>query len=74
MVAIGYCMMTEQRALADLVAESVPCGPDLDKFVDSLRLYVDAGYTEVALTQIGPDQDGFCKVFIEELGPKLRKL
>ncbi len=58
----------------EMVAESVPCGPDLDKIVDSLRLYVEAGYTEVAITQIGPDQAGFCKVFTEELGPKLRKL
>jgi G6PDH family F420-dependent oxidoreductase len=61
-------------ATEEMVTASIPCGPDLDKIVESLKIYVDAGYTEIAITQIGPDQKGFCDVFRKELGPKARKL
>ena len=62
------------QATEDQVAGTIPCGPDLDKIVESVKKYVDAGYTEVAITQIGPDQAGFCEIFEKELGPKLRKV
>jgi G6PDH family F420-dependent oxidoreductase len=61
-------------ATEEMVAESIPCGPDLDKIVESVKPFVDAGFTEVAITQIGPDQKGFCEIFETELRPKLRKL
>lgn len=56
------------------VAEKVPCGPDLDKITESVKQFVDAGFTEVALVQIGPDQAGFIEVFERELAAKLRAL
>ena len=62
------------QATEDQVAEAVPSGPDLDKIVAAVKKYADAGYTEVAITQVGPDQAGFCEIFARELGPKLRQL
>ncbi|MEU4543150.1 TIGR03557 family F420-dependent LLM class oxidoreductase [Nonomuraea dietziae] len=38
------------------VAESVPCGADVDAVVQAVRKFADAGYTHVALVQIGADQ------------------
>ncbi|MEV4163867.1 TIGR03557 family F420-dependent LLM class oxidoreductase [Nonomuraea dietziae] len=38
------------------VAESVPCGDDVDAVVQAVRKFADAGYTHVALVQIGADQ------------------
>src|SRR4051812_39352883 len=38
------------------VAEQVPCGADPDEFVEKVRPFVDAGFTHVALVQIGGDQ------------------
>ncbi|KJY44507.1 5,10-methylene tetrahydromethanopterin reductase, partial [Streptomyces sp. NRRL S-444] len=35
------------------VAESIPCGEDVNVFVDAVRPFVDAGFTEVALVQVG---------------------
>ncbi|MET8814913.1 LLM class F420-dependent oxidoreductase [Streptomyces sp. NPDC004549] len=35
------------------VAASIPCGDDPEAFVEAVRPYVDAGFTEVALVQIG---------------------
>lgn len=37
------------------VADSIACGDDVEAFVDAVRVYVDAGFTEVALVQIGGD-------------------
>ena len=35
------------------IAKSIPCGDDVDAFVDAVRPYVDAGFTEIALVQVG---------------------
>ncbi|MDT5069961.1 MAG: hypothetical protein QOK02_6116 [Mycobacterium sp.] len=44
------------------VADSIPCGPDLDAIVDAVRAYWEAGFTDIALVQIGDQmQDAFLK-------------
>ncbi|MGB8945031.1 MAG: LLM class F420-dependent oxidoreductase [Streptomyces sp.] len=57
------------------VAKQIPCGDDVDAFVDAVRPYVDAGFTEVALVQVGGDQQ---RPFIDwaekKLLPALREL
>lgn len=54
------------------VAEAIPCGPDLDKIADAVREYVDAGFTDVAIVQIGDEgQDRFLD---EAAGPLLERL
>ncbi|MET9694174.1 LLM class F420-dependent oxidoreductase [Streptomyces sp. NPDC006514] len=45
-----------QHTRAEDVADAIPCGDDVNAFVDAVRPYVDAGFTEVALIQIGGDQ------------------
>jgi G6PDH family F420-dependent oxidoreductase len=55
------------------VAESIPCGPDLDAIVDAVRKYWEAGFTDVALVQIGDEnQDLFLKEAAGSLLEKLR--
>lgn len=55
------------------VAQSIPCGPDLDAIVDAVRPYWQAGFTDVALIQIGGDtQDLFLKEAAEPLLEALR--
>ena len=54
------------------VAEAIPCGPDLDKAAEAIREYVDAGFTDVAIVQIGDEgQDRFLE---EAAGPLLAKV
>jgi G6PDH family F420-dependent oxidoreductase len=43
----------------DMVAESIPCGPDLERHVAALREYEEAGVDELFVQQVGPDQDRF---------------
>jgi G6PDH family F420-dependent oxidoreductase len=55
------------------VAESIPCGPDLDAIVEAVRKYWEAGFTDIALAQIGDDgQDLFLKEAAGSLLEKLR--
>jgi G6PDH family F420-dependent oxidoreductase len=54
------------------VAGNIPCGPDLDKVVEAVSAYWDAGFTDIALVQVGGDtQERF---FAEAAGPLLEKL
>ncbi len=55
------------------VAESIPCGPDLDAIVDAVRPYWEAGFTDIALIQIGGQtQELFLKEAAEPLLTALR--
>lgn len=55
------------------VADNIPCGPDLDAIVDAVKDYWEAGYTDVALVQVGGDsQEAFLEEAAEPLLAKLR--
>jgi G6PDH family F420-dependent oxidoreductase len=57
------------------VAEGIACGPDLDKIAESVRPYLEAGFTDVALVQIGGDtQDRFLAEAAEPLLERLRAM
>ncbi|MFD7340633.1 LLM class F420-dependent oxidoreductase [Streptomyces violascens] len=57
------------------VARSIPCGDDVDAFVDAVRPYAEAGFTEIALVQIGgPQQLPFIDWAEKKLLPALREL
>jgi G6PDH family F420-dependent oxidoreductase len=54
----------------DMMAESVPCGPDLDAHVEALQAYADAGVDELFVSQIGPEDDGFFSTWAKEVLPR----
>jgi G6PDH family F420-dependent oxidoreductase len=55
------------------VAGSIPCGPDADKHVEAVGSFIDAGFTDVAIVQIGADTQGrFIDFAQRELLPALR--
>lgn len=53
------------------VAERVVTGPDPEPYVESVRAFLDAGFTGVYLHQIGPSQEGFLRFWRDELRPSL---
>jgi G6PDH family F420-dependent oxidoreductase len=55
----------------EMIAESVPCGPDPEKHVAAIREFLDAGYDEVYVNQIGDDQEGFLAFMRDEVLPRL---
>jgi G6PDH family F420-dependent oxidoreductase len=55
------------------VAESIPCGPDVDAIVAAVRAYEKAGFSHVAVVQIGDEgQESFLDFAERELLPALR--
>ena len=60
---------------ADQVGEELSCGPDVEEHVEAIRPYLDAGFDEVALVQIGGEQQlPFIHWAQQELLPALRSL
>lgn len=55
----------------DLVAKNVVCGPDPDAWLEKIRTAEQAGYSQVCIHQIGPDQEGFFRFWERELAPRL---
>jgi G6PDH family F420-dependent oxidoreductase len=53
------------------LAEKIPCGPDPDRYVEQLQQYLDAGFDEIHVGQIGEDHEGFFKFFRDEVQPRL---
>src|SRR5205823_9459244 len=55
------------------VAAQIPCGPDLGRHVAGIRQFEAAGFTHVALVQVGGDtQEQFITWAASELLPTLR--
>ena len=64
-----------QFVTPDQVAEQLACGPEVDEHVAKIKPFVDAGFTEVALVQIGgAQQEQFISWAERELLPALRSL
>jgi hypothetical protein len=46
-----------QLTTPDDMTESVPCGPDPARAAEAIARYVDAGFDEIYIAQMGPDQE-----------------
>ncbi|WP_424190146.1 TIGR03557 family F420-dependent LLM class oxidoreductase [Actinokineospora sp. G85] len=56
------------------VADSIPCGPEVEPIVKAVSAFWEAGFTDIALIQIGGDtQDAFTGFAERELLPALRE-
>jgi G6PDH family F420-dependent oxidoreductase len=54
------------------IADSIPCGNSVDAVRQAVKEYSDAGFTHVALCQVGGDaQSAFIQWWDKELGPAL---
>lgn len=64
-----------QFVTPEQVADGIACGPDVEEHVNAIKPFVDAGFTEIALVQIGADhQQPFFDWAERELLPALRSL
>jgi coenzyme F420-dependent glucose-6-phosphate dehydrogenase len=62
--------LVEDREPDDLEG-SIPLGPDPDEYLDQIKEYDKAGYTHLAIHQIGSDQAGFLAFLQNELLAKV---
>jgi len=67
----GFTQATQYVRPED-VASSIPCGPDLDALAEGVRPFLDAGFTDVAIVQVG---DRHQRRFLDEVAePLLERL
>lgn len=63
----------------EMTAESITCGPDVNKHVEAFRPFAEAGIDVVHISQVGAGQDGanaagFFDFYKNKVLPKLREL
>jgi G6PDH family F420-dependent oxidoreductase len=49
---------------------ATPVGPDIERYVEALQQYADAGVDELFVEQIGPEQDAFFTTWASEVLPR----
>jgi G6PDH family F420-dependent oxidoreductase len=54
----------------EMIAETVPCGPELERHLESIQRYADAGVDELYIQQIGGRHDGFFEAYGREVLPR----
>ncbi|WP_199740545.1 TIGR03557 family F420-dependent LLM class oxidoreductase [Saccharopolyspora rhizosphaerae] len=64
-----------QHVRVEDVSAGIPCGPDVEPIVKSMSAYWEAGFTDIALVQVGVDENpnGFFGFARERLLPALRE-
>jgi G6PDH family F420-dependent oxidoreductase len=55
----------------EMLAEATPCGADVDKHVEAIKAYTEAGFDELYVNQIGPEQDAFFEAYREHVLPRV---
>jgi G6PDH family F420-dependent oxidoreductase len=58
-----------QLVTEEMIAESVVCGPDMDRHVEQLREFERAGIDEAYVQQIGGDHEGFFAAYRDHVLP-----
>jgi G6PDH family F420-dependent oxidoreductase len=56
----------------EMVAERVPCGPDLERHLQTIERYAEAGFDELYIAQIGDGHEQFFELYAREILPRFR--
>ncbi len=62
-----------QLVTEDMIRESTACGPDVEPHVAAFRPYVDAGFDEVYVANMGPHYRQFFDLYRDQVLPRLRR-
>jgi G6PDH family F420-dependent oxidoreductase len=57
----------------EMVAKSILCGPDKRKHIDQIQQMADAGFDQVYVHQIGPNQAGFIDFYQRAILPEFAR-
>jgi G6PDH family F420-dependent oxidoreductase len=60
-------LVTEQH-----ISDALPCGPDPEEHVTAIQAFIDAGFDEIYVGQIGPGHEGFVEFYANEILPHVR--
>jgi hypothetical protein len=59
-----------QLVTEEMLAEETPCGPDVERHVEAIQEYASAGFDELYVQQIGPEQDAFFEAYAQHVLPR----
>lgn len=68
---VAHFEQAVEMVTPDMIAQSIPCGPDPEPIITSIQEAATAGADHIYLHQIGPDQRGFVDFFQREVRPRL---
>ncbi len=54
----------------EMIGESVPCGPDLDRHIEMIQQHADAGVDELYVQQVGGGHDEFFAAYARDVLPR----
>jgi G6PDH family F420-dependent oxidoreductase len=60
-----------QLVTEEMLAESTPCGGDVEQHLEAIKEYERAGFDELYIGQIGPNQDAFFEAYREHVLPQV---
>jgi G6PDH family F420-dependent oxidoreductase len=55
------------------VAEAITCGPDLERHVEAIERYAEAGFDELYVQQIGGNHERFFELYADAVLPRFAK-
>jgi G6PDH family F420-dependent oxidoreductase len=58
-------------ATTEHIGKSIVCGPDAERHVDAIRAFFSAGFDDVYVHQVGPDQARFFDFYRSEILPEV---
>ena len=61
-----------QLVTPEMTAESAPCGPDIEMHVEAFTPYVEAGFDEIYVANMGPHYAEMIRAFGSEVLPEVR--
>jgi G6PDH family F420-dependent oxidoreductase len=67
----GFEAVAELTSPDDMI-KSIACGPDAARAAETLAPYIEAGFDEVYIAQMGPDQEAGIRFLTEEVLPLVR--
>jgi G6PDH family F420-dependent oxidoreductase len=62
-----------QLVTEEEIAKEVICGPDARKHIEAIQKYADAGFDQVYVHQVGPNQEGFFRFYESEVLPEFEQ-
>jgi G6PDH family F420-dependent oxidoreductase len=65
----GHFEQASESVTEDQVAEKITCGPDPERHRQAVQEYVDAGYDEIYVAQVGEEVEGFLDFYRREVLP-----
>jgi hypothetical protein len=64
---VRYAVAAEEAGFSEQVAETIICGPDVDRHREAIDEFEQAGFDHVYVHQVGLDQDSFFRFYEREV-------